>query len=139
LRGMIALLAGVPRRPWAFWGALAARLFRALSSILRDSVSLLLLLLALAANVALFLHLAAAYGTLPAFLPLHFDASGQVDRIAFKSEAFRLPSIALLVLVANFLLSFLLHRREQMAARLLLGAALLTQLIFWWAAFNIIY
>lgn len=97
-----------------------------------------MLVLALAANAALFLYLAAIYRSLPTLLPLHFAASGQVDRIALKREAFRLPSIALLVFLANFLLGALLHGRERVAARLLLGAALLTQLVFWWAAFNIV-
>ena len=118
---------------------LRAWLSRALSSILRDRVYVSLLLGAVAANAALFFYLLAIYERLPAFLPLHFDASGEVDRIAFKSESFKMPFIGLGILAANFLLSGPLQGKERLTARLLMAAALLVQLVFWWAAINIIY
>jgi hypothetical protein len=103
----------------------------------KDRWALGVFLLALALNLGLFAYLSYRYPSLPAFLPLHFAASGEVDRIGIKLEMFKLPGIALVVLGGNSLLGLLLHLRERHLALLCLVVALLVQILFWVAALRI--
>lgn len=80
-------------------------------------------------NSALFAYLCWRYADLPLFLPLHFDPLGQADRIGARAELFRLPLIGLLSLSVNSVLGGLLYRRLRLAMYLLLGGALLTQVL----------
>ena len=105
----------------------------------RDPLGLALAGAAAAANIALFLYLKSTFATLPLVLPLHFTASGQVDRIARKDEIFKLPYIGLIALLVNLALALSLHRHHRPASLILLSAALTVQLIFWWAALNILF
>lgn len=104
----------------------------------RDPWVLALFLGAFLANLALFAYLSHRYPSLSAFLPLHFAASGQVDRIGMKLEVFKLPGMALAVLGGNGLVSLLLHLRERYLALLALAVALLVQILFWIAVVRII-
>ena len=105
----------------------------------RDPLGIALAGAAAAANIALFLYLRYTFATLPLVLPLHFTASGEVDRIAPKGEIFKLPYIGLVVLLVNLVLALSLHRHHRPASLILLSAALVVQLIFWWAALNIVF
>jgi hypothetical protein len=80
--------------------------------------------MAVAAQLA---YLCWRFPRLPAFLPVHFGAFGQVDRIGGRSELFRLPLIGLLVLLLDALAGLLLHSKERAASYLVLGGALLAQ------------
>lgn len=102
-------------------------------------MELILLVLAAVANLSLFLYLWYVYSVLPLVVPLHFTAFGETDRIAPKDDIFRLPAIGLLILLANLALSLVLGRRYRGGSLILLGAALAAQLIFWWAAANIVF
>jgi len=106
--------------------------------IWQDRLAHLLVALGLLANAALFAYLCWRYPTLPAFLPLHFDALGQTDRIAPRSEVFKLPFIGLLTLTANCSLGFLVHRGERFGSYLLLAGAVLVQVLLWLAVLGII-
>ena len=110
-----------------------------LSHLRDDRLLLLLLVSGIAANIFLFAYLGWHYQSLPQFLPLHYTALGEVDRIGTKSEVFKLPAIGLIVLGANASFGLLVYGRERTLAYLLLGAAILEQLLFWWVAFNIVY
>jgi hypothetical protein len=96
-----------------------------------------LLGLAMALNAALFAYICVRYQSLPALIPLHFDALGEPDRIGPRGDLFWLPAIGLLVLGANAVLGALLHARERLAAHLLLAAAVLEQLLLAVAIWNI--
>lgn len=108
-------------------------------SVWMDPLARLLLILGLIANVALSAYIGLKYRSLPEFLPLHFDASGQVDRIGTRGEIFKLPVIGLIVVVANLVMGFLLHGRERLATYLLFAATILVQVLFWVATLNIVY
>ncbi|NOZ06910.1 MAG: DUF1648 domain-containing protein [Chloroflexi bacterium] len=105
----------------------------------RDRLSLSMLLLALAGNAALFLYVRAQFATLPAVIPLHFDPSGQPDRLAEKAGLFALPTIGLLIVGTNLLLGLLLRRHYELASRFLWGGAVLSQVLLALAVYNIIH
>ena len=95
-------------------------------------------LAAFVANAALFGVIALRYPTLPERLPLHFDAQGMVDRVGFKSGLIVVPTIGALSLAANGLLGTILHGRERLAAYLLVGMAVILQVVLWVAALGIL-
>jgi len=105
----------------------------------RDRLAQLLLGLGALANAALFAYLLARYPTLPRILPLHFTAFGGVDRIGPKEQILRLPTIGLIIFMANTLLGFALHRREPLATYLLAGTGLLAQFLIAIALLHIIF
>jgi hypothetical protein len=94
---------------------------------------------AVIANLALFAYIALRFPGLPNLLPLHFDPTGAPDRIGYRVELFRLPAIGLVVLTVNSTIGLLLHRRERLAAYVLLAAAFLTQLLLAGATHRIIH
>lgn len=105
----------------------------------QDRLAQLLLALGALANGGLFAYLLARYPTLPGILPLHFTAFGGVDRIAPKEQILRLPTIGLIIFIANALLGFALHRREPLATYLLAGTGLLAQFLIAIALLHIIF
>ncbi len=105
----------------------------------RDRLAQLLLALGALANGVLLAYLLARYPTLPNILPLHFTAFGIVDRIAPKEQILRLPTIGLIIFIANALLGFALHRREPLATYLLAGTGLLAQFLITIALLHIIF
>ncbi len=96
------------------------------------------LILTFAANAALFGILAFLYNRLPDRMPLHFDARGQVDRIAAKSGLLVIPAIGSLTLVVNALLALFAYRRERLGAYLLVITSLAVQAISWLATMSIL-
>jgi len=75
---------------------------------------------------------------LPERIPLHFDATGEVDRIAAKDSLLVIPWIGALALGANGFLGVLLHRRERLGAYLLLAMAFMVQVVLWVAMMRIL-
>lgn len=110
-----------------------------LSHFRGDRLFLLLLVGGFVANVFLFAFLGWYYRSLPQFLPLHYTALGEVDRVGGRREIFKLPVIGLIVLGTNALFGFLTYGRERTLTYLLLGAAIMEQFLLWWVAFNIVY
>lgn len=113
------------------WGLSSLTLFR-------DHVAFSLVLVAFLADLLLF-----AFGTwklpfLPELLPLHFTATGEVDRIGLRIEILRLPAISLTILAINVLLATLVHRLERFAAILCLVAAMIVQALFWVAFLKLV-
>jgi len=108
---------------WGFW---------------RDRLGLGLLLGAWVVVVALFGFLCARFPTLPRLLPLHFDATGDPDRLGPQGEIFFLPLIGLVVLLINGGLGGLLYRRERLAAYLFWGGAAGVQVLLWAAVLGIL-
>ncbi|GIW11495.1 MAG: hypothetical protein KatS3mg061_2552 [Dehalococcoidia bacterium] len=108
-------------------------------ALLHDGIALAVMALALLGNVALFGYVFAYYPTLPDLLPLHFNLLGEVDFIGPRQDVFRLPGIALGLLLANLVLASVLYQRERLAAYVVLATALLIQGVFWVATTRIVY
>ncbi len=86
-----------------------------------------LILAGLLANLALFGALAAAFPGVPQLVPIHYDASGMVDRIAPRIELLRIPAIGAITWSVNSVLGLILHRWEPVATYLLAAVAVLVQ------------
>lgn len=116
------------RRSW-FWNM----------PLLTDRLALWLFGLAFLICLSLFGYLALIFVDLPATLPIHFDALGQADRIAEKSNLFLFPAAGALVIGINIVLGNLiyLYFREKVAAYLLWAATIVMQLSLWIALLNI--
>jgi hypothetical protein len=101
----------------------------------RPAVSLILLGGALVAAMLWFILL--RFDAVPQTLPLHFNATGQPDRIGTPREIFLFPLITALVAVANLALAWSVIRFDRFAARLLLGGTCLVQAVAWVALLKI--
>lgn len=108
-----------------------------LRAALRDRYVWAMLIIALFVNLGLFAFLLLLQNQLPLLVPLHFDPTGQPDRIESRAALFTLPQIGLVVIVVNALLGALAYRREPLAAYLLGGTAIAVQFLLWFAAISI--
>ncbi len=95
----------------------------------RPAVSLILLGGTLVAAMLWFILL--RFDAVPQTLPLHYNATGQPDRIGTPREIFLFPLITALVAVANLALAWSVVRFDRFAARLLLGGTCLVQAVAW--------
>ena len=110
------------------------------ASLREDKLGLFFLIGTLALLVALWLLVRFSFDTLPDVLPLHFDVQGQPDRIGERQELYTIPTIAMLIAVFNIGLGLLLRVRfqQRFSAYLLWAGAMLAQVLFWIATWNII-
>lgn len=99
--------------------------------LLRDRVTVSLLLLGGALVAAMLWFILLRYDSVPRALPLHYSATGQPDRIGTPREIFILPLITALAAVANVALGWSVVRFDRFAARLLVGGTCLVQLVAW--------
>jgi hypothetical protein len=104
----------------------------------RDRRALALLALGVVANLGMVAFVAWRYADLPPFLPLHYNAIGQVDFIGTPGEAFRLPGIAAGLLLGNVALAILIRRYERVAAHMFLAAGILVQMVMLVATINLL-
>jgi len=88
--------------------------------------------------VALFAFVCFRYPDLPARLPLHYSIEGLADRLGPASQAFILPLIGLMALLANSVLGGLIYRRERMASYVLWGGTILVQALLWIGAIGLL-
>ena len=107
-------------------------------TIWQDRLSLALLAIGCLAAVALVGLLCFWFPRLPYKVPLHFDATGNPDRLEVRSEIFIIPLIGLLTLLFNGVLGGLTYRRERMASYLLWGGSILIQVLLWTAVIGIL-
>lgn len=105
---------------------------------LRDRLTVALLAGGLVLNLGFWLGLALAYRSMPQFVPLHWDALGNPDRIAPRSDIFSLAIIGSVVYLVDGVLGIVLSRRIPFAGYLLWGGAALVQILLIAAAFQII-
>jgi hypothetical protein len=89
-------------------------------------------------NFILHSYLVFIVNRLPDRLPFHFNVLGQADLIASRSEIFRFPGIALLMLVFDVAIGLVIYRRVQMASYLIWAGGILVQLLAGAAVFTII-
>lgn len=104
----------------------------------RDRVWLGLVLGGILANLALYGYVWAVLPTLPAFLPLRYNAIGGVDEIGARVGLFRMPAIGSVVLLTNSVLGSLLHQRERLAALFLAGSVPVVIAMLFLATINIV-
>lgn len=99
----------------------------------------LLLLAAGLLNMTLFAYLTAMYGRLPAQVPLHFNRSGEIDRLAAPDRLFILPIIGLLAWLLNSAWGWIFYQLDQkLPAYLLWGTAVVIQLAVWGAVLGLL-
>jgi hypothetical protein len=107
-------------------------------SIWNDRVAHGILLASIVFNLLLFAILCFRYPRLPNLLPLHYDIQGRVDRISPRSQVFALPVIGLITWIANSALGAALYGRERIASYMAWSGALLVQILFLLALWNIV-
>ena len=125
-------------RQSALRSPLGNRLPEWLRATLHDRYFWAMLIVALFVNLGLFAFLILVSPQLPPLVPLHFDATGQPDRIEPKAAIFTLPQIGLLMIVGNFLFGAVAYRREPLVAYMLGGVAIVVQFLLWFAAILIL-
>src|SRR5579883_845478 len=107
-------------------------------SLWRDALSLGLIAAGLAGLAILAGYVHAWMPVLPHLLPLHYDSSGSVDLIGPRVDLYKMPCIGAVVLGTDMILAALVHRRESLAARMLLAAGALVELMLLVATINIV-
>ena len=78
------------------------------------------------------------YPSLPNLLSMHYDATGRGDRIVPRNEVFILPIIGLITWAVNAVLGAICYRRERMVSYLMWSGALVVQVFFLLALWNIV-
>jgi hypothetical protein len=106
--------------------------------IWRDRVAQVLVAAGIVFTALLFAVVLFRYPGLPDRLPMHYDATGQVDRIAVRSEIFRLPVIGIIAWATNGVLGILFYRRQRMLSYLAWSGTLLVQTLFLMALWDIV-
>ncbi len=96
-----------------------------------DRPTIILALLGGALLAAMLWFIIIRFDAVPQTLPLHYNATGQPDRIGTPREIFLFPLIAALVAVANLALAWSVIRFDRFAACLLLGGTCLVQTVAW--------
>jgi hypothetical protein len=74
-------------------------------------------------------YLYSQYEGIPSIVPIHWDALGDVDRVVGPRALWRLPVMAVLILLANTFLATLLTAVDRFLARLLAAAIPIAQII----------
>lgn len=115
----------------------ASGLFRL--SLWSDHLAQWLWLGSLVVNLALVAYLCAIYPNLDPVMPVHFDVSGQVDRVAPAIVVFFLPVIGWAVLIVNGLLGVWIHQKQRLATLFLWGGTGVVQGFLWLAALGIVF
>jgi PH (Pleckstrin Homology) domain-containing protein len=103
-----------------------------------DHTVRVLLLVALALNLAILAMLAARYPLLGPTVPMRFNAIGQVAEPRPRHQVLFLPLAAFGIGLINTLIGLAFYRRQQLGARLLQGASVVVQILFGVAVATII-
>lgn len=90
--------------------------------------------LALVLGLALAGYVFYEYAGLPDSMEISFPPLGGIVRVGAKREVLQIPFTALIILVVNLTLGFMVYSMERMAAYLLWGSAVILQVLFWIAA-----
>ena len=106
--------------------------------IWQDRLGLALLAVGFLTILALTGFLCFRFPALARFVPLHFNAEGNPDRLGPRGQIFMIPLIGLLALVLNGTLGSVAYRRERLVSYLLWGGAILIQVLVWAAAVRIV-
>jgi hypothetical protein len=99
--------------------------------VLNDPVALRLLGVAVLMNVAMIVFILIRFHSLPPSIALHWNVNGDPDRIGSPREIWVIPIITALVAIANLILAWSIESFDRFAARFLLAASCLVQLVAW--------
>ena len=106
--------------------------------ILNDNVAIYLLGIAVVMNVAMVVFILFRYSSLPPSIALHWNVNGDPDRIGSPREIWVIPIITALVAIANLILAWSIESFDRFAARFLLAASCLVQVVAWIALITLI-
>jgi hypothetical protein len=99
--------------------------------ILTDPVALLLIAVGVFATGAMVVYILIQYQDIPPSLTLHWNVDGLPGRVGEPREIWILPTIAGLVLLANFGLAWSIALFDRFAARLMLGSTVAVHVVAW--------
>jgi hypothetical protein len=131
-----AVAAPAGKRVWSIFPEGISPVLRPL--LLNDPIALGLLGLAVVLNVVMVAYILIQYSSIPSAITLHWNVNGFPDRIGSPREIWIVPLITGLVTITNFLLAWSIVTFDRFAARLLLGATCLVQLVAWVALITLI-
>jgi uncharacterized membrane protein len=97
-----------------------------------------LMIVAVLLNLLALALLAWRYPDLPATLEMRFDATGQAADVRPRHQVLFIPLAAFALLLVNLVLGLALYRRQTLSARLLQGASVIVQILFFVALATII-
>lgn len=103
-----------------------------------DRTLQVLLAMAVVTAIIVWAYVLWHYPALPAIIPLHHDARGQVVSTDSRSQLLYVASIGLVVLAVNVMMAFLLQFHERLAAILLLLSVTGVQLLLFVALSGLI-
>jgi hypothetical protein len=106
--------------------------------VLNDNVALSLLGTAVLLNVAMVLFILIRYSSLPPSIALHWNVNGDPDRIGSPRGIWVIPIITASVAIANFIFAWSIETFDRFAARFLLAASCLVQVVAWIALITLI-
>ncbi len=108
-------------------------------SILGDKAAVVFSALALLVLLSSFGYVASRFPGLPELMPLHFNYVGEPDLIGPPRDAFRMPIIGLLILLANAGVAAAIHRMQRSAGRMLMAATVFVQLVMLIAVVRVVH
>ncbi len=106
--------------------------------VLNDNIGLSLLGLTVLMNVAMVFFILIRYHSLPQSIVLHWNVNGDPDRIGSAREIWVIPIITALVAIANLILSWSIEKFDRFAARFLLAASCMVEVVAWIALITLI-
>ena len=106
--------------------------------LLSDTPAVASLVVAVALNLGMVGYILARYGSMAPSIALHWNVNGLPDRVGSPREIWTLPLITGLVTLANLGLAWSVVRFDRFAARFLLVAACLVQLVAWVAVISLL-
>lgn len=125
-------------RPTLNLGAARLPAFVGRSNLLTDQVSGALIGANLLSLIVMVIRLGTQLGRLPPSIVVHVDAAGIPDLWGTPAVLWRLPLIAGMSLLMNFVVAWFVAPIDRFAARFALAAALGVQLIVWVAVLDFV-
>lgn len=95
----------------------------------RDRIIFVSLLIAVVANIILWVLVAGKFGYSHERVPLHFNIAYGIDYVGGAKNAFEIPGVGLVVLLTNIFLARLIYGAEKIYSYFLVIAAAVVQII----------
>lgn len=101
------------------------------SALIADQVSLVLLGVAVFSLLLMWITIANRAGSLPDSITLRYGAEGLPSLSGAPRALFRLPLLATVVTLMNFIVAWSVSAADRFAARFIVAAAILVHLLIW--------
>lgn len=105
---------------------------------LKDKKIFISLIFSLLINIFFWITVSSLTASSQGSIPLHYSIYFGVDLLGDRKEIFKLPFISLLFILINFILSFIIYKREKILSYFLVFSAFLIQIFLLGAALLII-